>query len=237
MPTARVEGSFASLVGVGMAAGRVMFGSDNTRPDIIPDPYINIHTHQVNRVKKWTRTRTHRVSVGYRVSGGYGTVKYKSACKLMNNTVYDRCELINNITTCEIYKQHHQFAAGWRLKRGSGMKILSVAECAAGQRDEDWSLKTGRLVAVLASWAAGCCLLECWARARGWGLAAAAPPGSLDGGARLGPGAWPPRRRLGAWTGTAAWPRGALGPGLLASTSREGWDEDDWDSGSGGCGW
>jgi hypothetical protein len=68
-----------------MAAGRVVFGSDNTRPDIIPDPYTNIHTHQVNRVKNWTRT--HRVSVGYRVSGGYGTVKYKSACKLMNNTV------------------------------------------------------------------------------------------------------------------------------------------------------
>jgi hypothetical protein len=94
---------------VGMAAGRVVFGSDNTRPDIIPDPYTNIHTHQVNRVKNWTRTRTHRVSVGYRVSCGYGTAKYKSACKLMNNTVYDRCELINNITTCEIYKQHHQF--------------------------------------------------------------------------------------------------------------------------------
>jgi hypothetical protein len=92
-----------------MAAGRVVFGSNNTRPDIIPDPYTNIHTHQVNRVKKWTRTRTHRVSVRYRVSGGYGTVKYKSACKLLNNTVYDRCELINNITTCEIYKQHHQF--------------------------------------------------------------------------------------------------------------------------------
>jgi hypothetical protein len=65
-----------------MAAGRVVFGSDNTRPDIIPDPYTNIHTHQVNRVKKWTRTHTHRVSVGYRVSGGYGTVKYKSSCLL-----------------------------------------------------------------------------------------------------------------------------------------------------------
>ena len=52
---------------IGMAAGRVVFGSDNTRPDIIPDPYTNIHTHQVNRVKKWTRTHTHRVSVGYRV--------------------------------------------------------------------------------------------------------------------------------------------------------------------------
>jgi hypothetical protein len=91
-----------------MAAGRVVFGSDNIRPDIIPDPYTNIHTHQVNRVKKWTRTRTNRVSVGYRVSGGYGTVKYKSVFKLMNNTVYDTWELIN-ITTCEIYKQHHQF--------------------------------------------------------------------------------------------------------------------------------
>ena len=97
------------LAHLGMAAGRVMFGSDNTRPDIIPDPYTNIHTHQVNRVKKWTRTRTHRVSVGYRVSGGYGTVKYKSACKLMSNAVYDRWELMNNITTCEIDKQHHQF--------------------------------------------------------------------------------------------------------------------------------
>jgi hypothetical protein len=92
-----------------MAAGRVVFGSDNTRPEIIPDPYTNIHTHQINRVKKWTRTRTHRVSVGYRVSGGYGTVKYKYVFKLMNNTVYDTWELINNIITCEIYKQHHQF--------------------------------------------------------------------------------------------------------------------------------
>jgi hypothetical protein len=63
-----------------MAAGRVVFGYDNSRPDIIPDPYTNIHTHQVNRVKKWTRT--HRVSVGYRVSGGYATVKYKSAYKI-----------------------------------------------------------------------------------------------------------------------------------------------------------
>jgi hypothetical protein len=92
---------------VGMAAGRVVFGYDNTRPDIIPGPYTNIHTHQVNRVKKWTRTRTHRVSVGYWVSGGYATVKYKYACKLMSNTVYDRWELMNNITTCEIDKQHH----------------------------------------------------------------------------------------------------------------------------------
>jgi hypothetical protein len=49
---------------VGMAAGRVVFGYDNTRLDIIADPYTNIHTHQINRVKKWTHTRTHRVSVG-----------------------------------------------------------------------------------------------------------------------------------------------------------------------------
>jgi hypothetical protein len=65
-----------------MAAGRVVFGYDNTRPDIMLDSYTNIHTHQVNRVKKWTRT--------HRVSGGYATVKYKSACKLMSNIVYDR---------------------------------------------------------------------------------------------------------------------------------------------------
>jgi hypothetical protein len=36
---------------VGMAAGRVVFGYDNTRSDIISGPYTNIHTHQVNRVK------------------------------------------------------------------------------------------------------------------------------------------------------------------------------------------
>jgi hypothetical protein len=88
-----------------MAAGRVVFGYDNTRPDIIPDPYTNIHTHQVNRVKNGLVP----VSTGYRVSSGYTTVNYKSACKLMSNTVYDRWELMNNITTCEIDKQHHQF--------------------------------------------------------------------------------------------------------------------------------
>jgi hypothetical protein len=50
----------------------------------------------------------------------------------------------------------------------------------------------------------------------------------------LGPGrrgaAWEPGRGL-PQCRVPAWPRGALGPGLLASTSREGWDEDDWDSG------
>jgi hypothetical protein len=59
-----------------------VFGYDNIRPDIILGPYTNIHTHQVNRVKKWTCTRTHRVFVEYRISGGYATVKYKSACKI-----------------------------------------------------------------------------------------------------------------------------------------------------------
>jgi hypothetical protein len=108
------------MLPLGMAAGRVVFGYDNTRPDIILGPCINIHTHQVNRVKKWTRTRTHRVSVGYRVSGGYATVKYKSACKLMSNTVYDRWELMNNITTCEIDKQHH-LSDGDGGSRGSRM--------------------------------------------------------------------------------------------------------------------
>jgi hypothetical protein len=79
-------------------------------------------------------------------------------------------------------------------------------------------------VAVLASWAAGQRAAACWSAGRGrgagaWGLAAAAPPRSLDGGARLGLGAWPPRRRLGAWTGTAAVPRArvAVGRWVLGS--------------------
>jgi hypothetical protein len=66
-----------------MVAGRVVFGYTNIRSDIIPDPSTNIHTHQANRAKNCTRTRAHRVPVGYRVSGGYASVKYKSACKLM----------------------------------------------------------------------------------------------------------------------------------------------------------
>jgi hypothetical protein len=83
------------LAHLGMAAGRVVFGYDNTRPYIIPDHYTNIHTHQVNRVKKWTHTRTHRVSVAYRVSSGYATVKYKSACKLMSNTVRGTTQFVD----------------------------------------------------------------------------------------------------------------------------------------------
>jgi hypothetical protein len=42
---------------------------------------------------------------------------------------------------------------------------------------------------------------------RGSGLL---PAGVLGEGAGLGPGAWPPRRRLGAWTGARGW---GLGPG------------------------
>jgi hypothetical protein len=60
-----------------------VFRYTNTRSDIIPDPSTNIHTHQANRAKNCSRTRARRVPVGYRVSGGYASVKYKSACKLM----------------------------------------------------------------------------------------------------------------------------------------------------------
>jgi hypothetical protein len=48
-----------------MAAGRVVLGYDNTRPDIIPDPYTNIHTHQVNRIKNGP------VPIGYPSGIGY----------------------------------------------------------------------------------------------------------------------------------------------------------------------
>jgi hypothetical protein len=60
-----------------------VFGYTNTRSDIIPDPSTNIHTHQANQAKNCTRTRAHQVPIGYRLSGGYANVKYKSACKLM----------------------------------------------------------------------------------------------------------------------------------------------------------
>jgi hypothetical protein len=116
-----------------MASGRVVFGYNKTRPDIIPDPYTNIHTYQVNRVKKWTRTRTHRVSVGYRVSGGYATVKYKFECKLMSNTVYDRWELMNNITTCEIDKQHHQREARGRAGAARGRRSSGAQPRSSGR--------------------------------------------------------------------------------------------------------
>jgi hypothetical protein len=56
---------------VGMAAGRVLFGYNNTRPEIVPETSTNIHTHQANRARNCTRTHAHRVSTGYRVSSGY----------------------------------------------------------------------------------------------------------------------------------------------------------------------
>jgi hypothetical protein len=54
-----------------MAAGRILFGYNNTRLEIVPDTSTNIHTHQANRVRNCTRTRVHWVSIGYRVSNGY----------------------------------------------------------------------------------------------------------------------------------------------------------------------
>jgi hypothetical protein len=59
---------------LGMAAGRILFGYNNTRPKIVPETSTNIHTHQANRARNFTRTRAHRVSTGYRVSNGYVTV-------------------------------------------------------------------------------------------------------------------------------------------------------------------
>jgi hypothetical protein len=50
---------------IGMAAGRVLFEYNNTRPDIVPRPSINIHTHQGNQVE--ICTRAHPVPVGYRL--------------------------------------------------------------------------------------------------------------------------------------------------------------------------
>jgi hypothetical protein len=56
---------------VGMATGRILFGYNNTRPEIVPETSTNIHTHQPNRARNCTCTR---VSTGYRVSSGYVTV-------------------------------------------------------------------------------------------------------------------------------------------------------------------
>jgi hypothetical protein len=56
---------------IGMAVGRVLFGYNNTRPEIVPETSTNIHTHQANRARNCTRTHAHRVSTGYRVSSGY----------------------------------------------------------------------------------------------------------------------------------------------------------------------
>ena len=56
---------------LGMASGRILFGYNNTRPEIVPETSTNIHTHQANRARNYTRTHAHRVSTGYRVSSGY----------------------------------------------------------------------------------------------------------------------------------------------------------------------
>jgi hypothetical protein len=56
---------------IGMAAGQILFGYNNTRPEIVPETSTNIHTHQANRARNCTCTRAHRVSTGYRVSSGY----------------------------------------------------------------------------------------------------------------------------------------------------------------------
>jgi hypothetical protein len=64
-------GAGQNRMGVGMAAGRVLFEYNNTRPEIVPETSTNIHTHQVNRARNYTRTHAHRVSTGYRVSSGY----------------------------------------------------------------------------------------------------------------------------------------------------------------------
>jgi hypothetical protein len=71
-----------------MAAGRVVFGYGNTRPDIVPDLLTTIHTHQTNRARNCTRTRIHRVPVGYRVSSGYVMVEYITGYKLISNVTY-----------------------------------------------------------------------------------------------------------------------------------------------------
>jgi hypothetical protein len=57
-----------------MAAGRILFGYNNTRPEIVSEICTNIDTHQANRARNCIRTRAHRVSTGYRVSSGYVTV-------------------------------------------------------------------------------------------------------------------------------------------------------------------
>jgi hypothetical protein len=56
---------------VGMTVGRILFGYNNTQPEIIPEASTNIHTHQTNRARNCTCSRVHRVSTGYRVSSGY----------------------------------------------------------------------------------------------------------------------------------------------------------------------
>jgi hypothetical protein len=60
--------------GLGMAAGRVLFGYNNTQPKNVPETSTNIHTHQVNWARNCTHTHAHRVFTGYRVSSGYAII-------------------------------------------------------------------------------------------------------------------------------------------------------------------
>jgi hypothetical protein len=47
---------------LGMAAGQILCGYNNTRPKIVLETSTNIHTHQANRMRNCTRTHVHRVS-------------------------------------------------------------------------------------------------------------------------------------------------------------------------------
>jgi hypothetical protein len=182
-----------------MAAGRVVFGSDNTRPDIIPDPYTNIHTHQVNRVKKWTRTHTHRVSVGYRVSGGYGTVKYKSSCKLIK-TGHSRSRSRSLGTVAGRSRAGVARAGLVSGRRRSSRRRagLLVAGCS----------RAGRRLGVPAG--RGCGLVAAARR----GLAAGRGRGDVATGVGRccagdwGPASWPPGTGMGVAAGMSAWAAG-----------------------------
>jgi hypothetical protein len=52
---------------LGMTAGRILFGYNNIRSEIV----LETCTHQANQARNCTCTRAHRVSTGYRVSSGY----------------------------------------------------------------------------------------------------------------------------------------------------------------------
>jgi|UPI000222019A hypothetical protein len=197
-----------------MAAGRVVFGSDNTRPDIIPDPYTNIHTHQVNRVKKWTRTHTHRVSVGYRVSSGYGTVKYKSSCKLIK-TGHSRSRSRSLGTVAGRSRAGVARPLG---ARGSSQAAgVARAGLVSGRRRSS-RRRAGLLVAGRSR--AGRRLGV--PAGRGCGLAAAARRGLAAGRGRgdvatgvgrccagdWGPASWPPGTGMGVAAGMSAWAAG-----------------------------
>jgi hypothetical protein len=65
----------------------------------LPDPLTNIHTHQANRMRKYSRT--HQVSIGYQVSNGYFMVEFITTYKLISNNIDSQFfivrELMNNM--------------------------------------------------------------------------------------------------------------------------------------------